>query len=61
MDGTQVPKHVEDSYLLSLCVVVRASLHMRREENRLYVTVCFIALMKRSTYIGHFYAHHQEL
>ena len=34
-------------------------LWMRREENQLDVTECFIALMIRS--FGHFYAHHQEL
>ena len=34
---------------------------MRREENRLDVTECFIALMILSTCFGHFYAHHQEL
>ena len=34
---------------------------LRREENQLYVTECFIALMIRSTCFGHFYAHHQEL
>ena len=34
---------------------------MRREENQLDVTECFIALMIRSTHFGHFYAHHQEL
>ena len=31
------------------------------KENQLYVTVCFIALMKRSICFGHFCAHHQEL
>jgi len=34
---------------------------MRREENQLDATECFIALMIRSTCFGHFYAHHQEL
>ena len=34
---------------------------MRREENQLDVTECFIALMIPSTCFGHFYAHHQEL
>ena len=34
---------------------------MRREENQLDVTECFIALMIGSTCFGHFYAHHQEL
>jgi hypothetical protein len=34
---------------------------MRREENQLDVTECFIALMIRSTCFGHFYANHQEL
>jgi len=46
----------------TLCVFVRASLHMRREEK---LTRChcmhFIALMICSTFFGHFYAHHQEL
>jgi xanthine/uracil permease len=42
-------------------VFVRASLNMRREENQLDVTECFIALMIRSACFGHFYAHHQEL
>ena len=36
-------------------------LPVRREENQLDVTECFIALMIRSTCFGHFYAHHQEL
>ena len=31
------------------------------KKNQLDVTVCFIALMIRSTYFGHFYAHHHEL
>ena len=34
---------------------------MRREENQLDVTECFIAFIIRSTCFGHFYAHHQEL
>jgi len=34
---------------------------MRREENQLDVTECFIALMIGSTCFGHFYDHHQEL
>jgi len=34
---------------------------MRREENQLDVTECFIALMIRWTCFGNFYAHHQEL
>jgi hypothetical protein len=34
---------------------------MRREENQLDVTECFIALMIGSTCFGHFYAHHQVL
>ena len=34
---------------------------MRREENQLDVTECFIALMISSTRFGYFYAHHQEL
>ena len=34
---------------------------MRREENQLHVTECFIALTIRSTCFGHFYAHHHEL
>jgi len=42
-------------------VSVRASLHMRREENHLDATEWFIALIIRSTRFGHFYAHHQEL
>ena len=42
-------------------MVVRASLHMHREKNQLDVTVCFIALMIRSTCFGHFCAHRQEL
>ena len=53
-------KHRESSQY-TWCVFVRASLHMRREENQLDVTECFIALMIRSTYFGYFYAHHQEL
>ena len=40
---------------------VPASLHVRREENQLDVTECFIALMICSTCFGHFYDHHQEL
>ena len=34
---------------------------VRREENQLDVTECFIALMIRSTCFGHFCAYHQEL
>ena len=34
---------------------------MRREENRLDATECFIALVICSTSFGHLYAHHQEL
>ena len=34
---------------------------MRREENHLDVTECFIALTMCSTCFGHWYAHHQEL
>ena len=34
---------------------------MRREENQLDATECFIALLICSTCFGHFYAHHQEL
>jgi hypothetical protein len=34
---------------------------LRREENQLDVTECFIALMIRSTCFGHFYAHHHEI
>jgi len=34
---------------------------MRREENQLDVTECFIALMIRSTCFGYIYAHNQEL
>ena len=37
------------------CVFVRASLHLRREENQLDVTECFIALMICSACFGHFY------
>jgi hypothetical protein len=40
---------------------VRALLYMRREENQLDTTECFIALVIRSTCFGHLYAHHQEL
>ena len=36
-------------------------MYLRREENQLDVTECFIALMICSTCFGHFYAHHQEL
>ena len=44
------------------CLVLQTNaLHMRREENQLDVTECFIALTIRSTCFGHFYAHHQEL
>ena len=46
---------------ISLIVFVRPSLYMRREENQLDVTECFIALMIRLTCFGHFYAHNQEL
>ena len=41
-----------DMNCLRLCV---------EKKNQLDVTVCFIALMKRSTCFGHFYAYHQEL
>ena len=34
---------------------------MRRKENQLDATECFIALIICSTCFGHFYAHHQEL
>ena len=34
---------------------------MRREENQLGATECFIALIICSTCFGHSYAHHQEL
>jgi len=34
---------------------------MRREENQLDDTECFIALIICSTCFGHLYAHHQEL
>ena len=40
---------------------VRASLYMRREENQLDASECFIALIICSTCFGHLYAHHQEL
>jgi len=40
---------------------VRALWYKRREENKLDVTECFIALIIRSTCFGHLYAHHQEL
>ena len=33
----------------------------RREENQLYATECFIALIICSTCFGHLYANHQEL
>ena len=39
---------------------VRASLCMRREENQLDATECFIVLVICSTCFGHLYAHHQE-
>jgi len=34
---------------------------MRREDNQLDGTECFIALIICSTCFGHLYAHHQEL
>ena len=40
---------------------VRNFRDLRREENQLDVTECFIALMTRSTFFGHYYSHHQEL
>ena len=40
---------------------VRASLYMRREENQLDATECFIALIICSTCFERLYAHHQEL
>jgi len=40
---------------------VRASYYKRREENKLDVTECFIALIICSTCFGHLYAHQQEL
>ena len=40
---------------------VRASSYMRRDENQLDATECFIALIICSTCFGHLYAHHQEL
>jgi len=44
-----------------LCVFVCASLYMSREENQLYATKYFIALIICSTCFGHLHAHHQEL
>ena len=43
------------------CMFVRASLYMRKEENRLNATECFIALIICSTCFGHLYAYQQEL
>jgi len=40
---------------------VRASLYMRREQNQLDATECFIALVICSACCWHLYAHHQEL
>jgi len=40
---------------------VRASLYKRREENQLFATEWFIALIICSTCFGHLHAHHQEL
>jgi len=40
---------------------VRASLYKSTEENQLYATDCFIALIICSTCFGHLYAHHKEL
>ena len=37
------------------------NLNIRKEENQLDVTECFIALMIPSTCFGYFYAHYQEL
>ena len=42
-------------------VFVRALLYMRRKENQLDATECFIALIVCSTCFGHLHAHHQEL
>ena len=44
-----------------LCVFVRASLHMRREENPTRCHWMVYALIIRATCFGHLYAHHQEL
>jgi len=33
---------------------------LRREENQLDTTECFIAFISRSTCFGYLYAHHQE-
>ena len=35
--------------------------YLRREENQLDATECFIALIIRSTCFGHLYAHRQDL
>ena len=40
---------------------VLQSLYIRREENQLVATECFIALIICSTCFGHLRAHHQEL
>ena len=42
------------------CVFVHRCICVEKK-TQLDVTVCFIALMIRSTCFGHFYAHHQEL
>ena len=39
---------------------VCASFYMRREENHLDATECFITLLICSTCFGHLHAHHQE-
>ena len=38
----------------------KGKVHIRREENQLDVTECFVALMIGSTCFGHFHAHHRE-
>ena len=44
-----------------MCMFVRASLSVRREENQRNATECFIALIICSTCFGHLYANHQDL
>jgi hypothetical protein len=46
---------------LNLALLLGHPIFRRREQNQLYATECFIALIICSTCFGQLYAHHQEL
>ena len=45
----------------NICYKLADTQDLRREENQLDATECFIALIICSTCFGHLYAYHQEL